>query len=206
MGRDSRAKLLKYGQEFPLSPPLRQLALLCAIMEIKCTEARNEGGRVGGAARSWVGVWGGGRRREGVRTSDLWSWGKLKVIKSEDYSTAKLLKFLREVEGFRPVLNSEALGGLAIYIIHNLFIFLSVCVLSVHPFLFYLQSFLSLLSSLLTATAELLLNSYSGGAFTPPVPPLSSLPPSSHCRRNSPIQRHNGKGGREGEKGESKRK
>lgn len=48
MGRDSRAKLLKYGQEFPLSPPLRQLALLCAIMEIKCTEARNEGGRVWG--------------------------------------------------------------------------------------------------------------------------------------------------------------
>lgn len=37
--------------------------------------------------------------------------GKLKVIKSEDYSTAKLLKFLREVEGFRPVLNSKALGG-----------------------------------------------------------------------------------------------
>lgn len=37
--------------------------------------------------------------------------GKLKVIKSEDYSTAKLLKFLREVEGFRPVLNGEALGG-----------------------------------------------------------------------------------------------
>lgn len=59
----------------------------------------------------------------GVRTSDLWSWGKLKVIKSEDYSTAKLLKFLREVEGFRPVLNSEALGGPAIYIIHILFIF-----------------------------------------------------------------------------------
>lgn len=134
MGRDSRAKLLKYGQEFPLSPPLRQLALLCAIMEIKCTEARNEGGRMG---RAWgwqreagLGVWGGGRRRKGVRTSDLWSWGKLKVIKSEDYSTAKLLKFLREVEGFRPVLNSEALGGLAIYIIHNLFIFFD-CVCSV---------------------------------------------------------------------------
>lgn len=37
--------------------------------------------------------------------------GKLKVIKSKDYSTAKLLKFLREVEGFRPVLNGKALGG-----------------------------------------------------------------------------------------------
>lgn len=61
----------------------------------------------------------GGRRRErkerrgrmgrkGVRFMEP---GKLKVIKSEDYSTAKLLKFLREVEGFRPVLNSIALGG-----------------------------------------------------------------------------------------------
>lgn len=37
--------------------------------------------------------------------------GKLKVIKSEDYSTAKLLKFLREVGGFRPELNSKALRG-----------------------------------------------------------------------------------------------
>lgn len=87
------------------------------------------GGRrgAGGVSR----VLGGGWGREGVRTSDLWSWGKLKVIKSEDYSTAKLLKFLREVEGFRPVLNSEALGGPAIYIIHNLFIsfFEPVCVL-----------------------------------------------------------------------------
>lgn len=46
-------------------------------------------------------------RRKNVRFMEL---GKLKVIKSEDYSTAKLLKFLREVEGFRPVLNSEALG------------------------------------------------------------------------------------------------
>lgn len=61
MGRDSRAKLLKYGQEFPLSPPLRQLALLCAIMEIKCTEARNEGGRVAvGGGRGVVRSWGGG--------------------------------------------------------------------------------------------------------------------------------------------------
>lgn len=34
--------------------------------------------------------------------------GKLKVIKSEDYSAAKLLKFLQELEGFRSVLNSEA--------------------------------------------------------------------------------------------------
>lgn len=47
-------------------------------------------------------------RRKNVRIIEL---GKLKVIKSEDYSTAKLLKFLREVEGFRPVLNSKALGG-----------------------------------------------------------------------------------------------
>lgn len=47
-------------------------------------------------------------RRKNVRFMEL---GKLKVIKSEDYSTAKLLKFLREVEGFRPVLNSKALGG-----------------------------------------------------------------------------------------------
>lgn len=47
-------------------------------------------------------------RRKNVRFMEL---GKLKVIKSKDYSTAKLLKFLREVEGFRPVLNGKALGG-----------------------------------------------------------------------------------------------
>lgn len=58
------------------------------------------------------GWWGEGEvgegRRKNVRFMEL---GKLKVIKSEDYSTAKLLKFLREVEGFRPVLNSKSLGG-----------------------------------------------------------------------------------------------
>lgn len=105
VGRDSRAKLLKYGQEFPLSLPLRQLAPLCAIMEIKCTEAWNEGGKEGG--RGVEGEVGEGKRKN-VRFMEL---AKLKVIKSEDYSTAKLLKFLREVEGFRPVLNSKALGG-----------------------------------------------------------------------------------------------
>lgn len=79
VGRDSRAKLLKYGQEFPLSPPLRQLALLCAIMEIKCTEARNEGGRVwgsggrrgaGGVSRVLGGRLGEGRRKN-VRFMEL---------------------------------------------------------------------------------------------------------------------------------------
>lgn len=74
-------------------------------MEIKCTEAWNEGGKEGG--RGGAGEVGEGRRKN-VRFMEL---GKLKVIKSEDYSTAKLLKFLREVEGFRPVLNSKALGG-----------------------------------------------------------------------------------------------
>lgn len=74
-------------------------------MEIKCTEAWNEGGKEGG--RGGEGEVGEGRRKN-VRFMEL---GKLKVIKSEDYSTAKLLKFLREVEGFRPVLNSKALGG-----------------------------------------------------------------------------------------------
>lgn len=48
----------------------------------------------------------GQERRKNVRFIEL---GKLKVIKSEDYSTAKLLKFLREVVGFRPVLSSKAL-------------------------------------------------------------------------------------------------
>lgn len=76
MGRDSQAKLLKYGQEFPLSPPLRQLALLCAIMEIKCTEARNEGGRVGGGGGSEEPGGGVGRRpaegrRKNVRFMEL---------------------------------------------------------------------------------------------------------------------------------------
>lgn len=67
VGRDSRAKLLKYGREFPLSLPPRQLAPLCAIMEIKCTEAWNEGGRrEDEEGRARLG-------REGVRTSDLWS-------------------------------------------------------------------------------------------------------------------------------------
>lgn len=100
VGRDSWAKLLKYGQEFPLSLLSRQLAPLCAIMEIKCTEARNEGGRRGvEERRDEVGE----ERRKNVRFMEL---GKLKVIKSEDYSAAKLLKFLREVEGFRSVLNS----------------------------------------------------------------------------------------------------
>lgn len=50
----------------------------------------------------------GRERRKNVRFMEP---GKLKVIKSEDYSTAKLLKFLREVGGFRPVLNSKALGN-----------------------------------------------------------------------------------------------
>lgn len=56
------------------------------------------------------GVWREGEvweeKHKNVRFMEL---GKLKVIKSEDYSTAKLLKFLREVEGFRSVLNSKAL-------------------------------------------------------------------------------------------------
>lgn len=69
MGRDSRAKLLKYGQEFPLSPPLRQLALLCAIMEIKCTEARNEGGRMGEGGEGGRLCGGGGRKN--VRFMEL---------------------------------------------------------------------------------------------------------------------------------------
>lgn len=115
VGRDSWAKLLKYGKEFPLSPPPRQLAPLCAIMEIKCTEGWNEGGRWGG----WGGegeVW--EKRSKNVRFMEL---GKLKVIKSEDYSTAKLSKFLREVEGFSLVLNREALGGCNIH--HSPFIF-----------------------------------------------------------------------------------
>lgn len=111
VGRDSWAKLLKYGQEFPLSLPSRQLAPLCAIMEIKCTEAWNEGGRREGEVRE--------ERHKNVRFMEL---GKLKVIKSEDYSTAKLLKFLREVEGFRLVLNSKSIRSPAINIIHNLFL------------------------------------------------------------------------------------
>lgn len=70
-------------------------------MEIKCTEARNEGGRRGvEEERDEVGE----ERRKNVRFMEL---GKLKVIKSEDYSAAKLLKFLREVEGFRSVLTAR---------------------------------------------------------------------------------------------------
>lgn len=74
VGRDSWAKLLKYGQEFPLSLPSRQLAPLCAIMEIKCTEARNEGGRREvEEGRTRLG-------RKDVRTSDLWSSGSLRLL------------------------------------------------------------------------------------------------------------------------------
>lgn len=101
VGRDSWAKLLKYGQEFPLSLPLRQLALLCAIMEIKCTAAWNEGGKEEGQeGEDEVGEW----RSKNGRFMGL---GRLKVIKSKDYSTAKLLKFSRKVEGFSAVLNSH---------------------------------------------------------------------------------------------------
>lgn len=82
-------------------------------MEIKCTEARNEGGRrEDGGGEGEVGE----ERRKNVRFIEL---GKLKVIKSEDYSTAKLLKFLREVVGFRPVLSSKALRCQHVHIIHN---------------------------------------------------------------------------------------
>lgn len=73
-----------------------------------------EGSREDGGGEGEVGE----GRRKNVRFMEL---GKLKVIKSKDYSTAKLLKFLREVEGFRLVLNSKALRGLHIYIIHFFF-------------------------------------------------------------------------------------
>lgn len=75
VGRDSWAKLLKYGQEFPLSLPPRQLALLCAIMEIKCTEAWNDGGKEGegGRGRKEGGGWEG-------KASDLWSQGSLRLL------------------------------------------------------------------------------------------------------------------------------
>lgn len=55
-----------------------------------------EGRREDGGGEGEVGE----ERRKNVRFMEL---GKLKVIKSEDYSTAKLLKFLREVVGFRPL-------------------------------------------------------------------------------------------------------
>lgn len=110
--------------------------------------------------------------REGVRTSDLWSWGKLKVIKSEDYSTAKLLKFLREVEGFRPVLNSQALGGRQ-YTLFTIYFFCPPFLLFCSPFSFISPVFLVPPFIQLTAAAELLLNSYSEEHLHLPFLPLS---------------------------------
>lgn len=152
VGRDSWAKLLKYGQEFPLSLPPRQLAPLCAIMEIKCAEAWNEGGMEG---RRWGEGEVGEGSRKNVRFMEL---GKLKVIKSEDYSTAKLLKFLREVEGFRPVLNSKALGGQQYTLFTIYFYPFSSILFSLFliPPVFLLTPFIQL-----TVNIELLLNSYS---------------------------------------------
>lgn len=99
-------------------------------------EGKGEGGGVGGGD----GEVGEGRRKN-VRFMEP---GKLKVIKSEDYSTAKLLKFLREVEGFRPVLNSKALAGRQ----YRLFaIYFFPFLLFRSPFPSVLQSFLSRLSS-----------------------------------------------------------
>lgn len=174
VGRDSWAKLLKYGQEFPLSLPLRQLAPLCAIMEIKCTEAWNEGGKEGG----WEGEDEVGEgRRKNVRFMEL---GKLKVIKSEDYSTAKLLKFLREVEGFRPVLNSKALGGRQ-YTLFTIYFY------SFSSILFTLFFYISSLScpsfhpahSQYRAPPKFLFR----GAFTPPISPVS--PSTAAVRRKT---------------------
>lgn len=175
VGRDSRAKLLKYGQEFPLSLPLRQLAPLCAIMEIKCTEAWNEGGKEGG--RGVEGEVGEGKRKN-VRFMEL---AKLKVIKSEDYSTAKLLKFLREVEGFRPVLNSKALGGWQ-YTLFTIYFYPFSSILLTLFFIspvFLVPPFIQLIVNI-----ELLLNSYSEEhlhlRFLPP------LPIQSHSKEKEP--------------------
>lgn len=172
VGRDSWAKLLKYGQEFPLSLPLRQLAPLCAIMEIKCTEAWNEGGKEGGrGGEGEVGE----RRRKNVRFMEL---GKLKVIKSEDYSTAKLLKFLREVEGFRLVLNSKALG-VQQYTLFTIYFypFSSILFTLFFSLVFLLPPFIQL-----TVNIELLLNFYSEEHLR--LPFLPSLPPvAAVCRQ-----------------------
>lgn len=155
-------------------------------MEIKCTEAWNEGEKEGG--RGGEGEAGEGRRKN-VRFMEL---GKLKVIKSEDYSTAKLLKFLREVEGFRPVLNSKALGGQQ----YTLFTIYFYPFYSVHPFLYS--------SSLSSPSFHPARSQYRAppkfifrGASAPPIPPLSPT--------TAQVCRQRGKKG-EREANESKRK
>lgn len=110
--------------------------------------------------------WGG--RRKNVRFMEL---GKLKVIKSEDYSTAKLLKFLREVEGFRPVLNSKALGGQQ-YTLFTIYFYpfsSIVFTLFFSPPVFLLPPFIKL-----TDNIEFLLKSYSEEHLH--LPFLPSLP------------------------------
>lgn len=95
-----------------------------------------EGNREDGGGEGEVGE----RRRKNVRFMEL---GKLKVIKSKDYSTAKLLKFLREVEGFRLVLNSKALRGQHIYIIHIFLLFCPLFSLHLQSFFFYTSQSIS---------------------------------------------------------------
>lgn len=116
-----------------------------------------EGSREDGGGEGEVGE----GRRKNVRFMEL---GKLKVIKSKDYSTAKLLKFLREVEGFRLVLNSKALRGLHIYIIHFFTPFLLFCPL----FSLHLQSS-STLHSQYQAISKFLFR----GIYAPPISPFS---------------------------------
>lgn len=105
---------------------------------------REEGGGGGGEGEVWE------KRSKNVRFMEL---GKLKVIKSEDYSTAKLSKFLREVEGFSLVLNREALGGCNIH--YSPFIFT--------PFIPFCSPFFSRPSVFLAnlTVVKLLLNSCS---------------------------------------------
>ncbi len=111
----------------------------------------------------------GRERRKNVRFMEL---GKLKVIKSEDYSTAKLLKFLREVEGFRPVLNSKALGGQQYTLFTIYFYPFSSIQLTLFfiPPVFLLPPFIHL-----TVNIELLLNSYSVEHLHLPFLPSLSL-------------------------------
>lgn len=96
--------------------------------------------------------------------------GKLKVIKSEDYSTAKLLKFLREVEGFRPVLNSKSLGGQQ-YTLFTIYFY---------PFSSFLFALFSIPPNLSSSSFHQAHRQYRAppkflfrGASAPPIPALS---------------------------------
>lgn len=144
------------------------------------------------------GWWGEGEvgegRRKNVRFMEL---GKLKVIKSEDYSTAKLLKFLREVEGFRPVLNSKSLGGQQ-YTLFTIYFY---------PFSSFLFALFSIPPNLSSPFFHQAHRQYRAppkflfkGASAPPIPTLSlSLPPRQRRVDRGEVGRKKRKSQREGQ-------